>query len=123
MRRGLISWSKAELPESVLDARIARVQAAMAQAGIDILAIYTNPARESGVAWLAGFIPYWNQCVLLLPRTGRPVLVAGMTARVRDWIMRNGHLGDVTNTTRIGAETGRLVAQQKSDATVTIVDI
>jgi hypothetical protein len=123
MRRGLISWSKTELPESVLDARMARVQAAMAQAGIDILAIYTNPARESGVAWLAGFIPYWNQCVLLLPRSGRPVLVAGMTARVRDWIMRNGHLGDVVNTTRIGAETGRLVAQQKSDATVAIADI
>ena len=71
MRRGLISWSKAELPDTVLDARIARVQAAMAQGGIDILAIYTNPARESGVAWLAGFIPYWNQCVLLLPRDGR----------------------------------------------------
>lgn len=123
MRRGLISWSKAELPESVLDARIARVQAAMAQAGIDILAIYTNPARESGVAWLTGFIPYWNQCVLLLPRTGRPVLVAGMTARVRDWIMRNGYLADVTNTTRIGAETGRLVAQTKRDATVAIADI
>ncbi len=123
MRRGLISWSKAELPESVLDARIARVQAAMAHAGIDILAVYTNPARESGVAWLTGFIPYWNQCVMLLPRTGRPMLVAGMTARVRDWIMRNGHLESVANTTRLGTEAGRLVAEKKADAAVAIADI
>ena len=32
MRRGLISHSKAELPERVLDARIARLRAAMAAA-------------------------------------------------------------------------------------------
>jgi hypothetical protein len=123
MRRGLISWSKAELPESVFDARIAKMQAAMAQAGIDILAIYTNPARESGVAWFTGFIPYWNQCVLLLPRTGRPMLVAGMTARVRDWIMRNGHLESVANTTKLGAETGRLIAERKPGAVVAIPDL
>jgi hypothetical protein len=123
MRRGLISWSKAELPESALDARVAKVQAAMAAAGIDILAVYTNPARESGVAWLTGFIPYWNQCVMLLPRVGRPMLVAGMTARVRDWIMRNAHIEAVANTTNLGAETGRLIAEKTSDAVVAIADI
>jgi hypothetical protein len=123
MRRGLISWSKAELPESALDARVAKVQAAMAAAGIDILAVYTNPARESGVAWLTGFIPYWNQCVMLLPRVGRPMLVAGMTARVRDWIMRNAHIEAVANTTKLGAETGRLIAEKTSDAVVAIADI
>jgi Creatinase/Prolidase N-terminal domain len=123
MRRGLISWSKAELPERVLDARIARVQAAMAAAGIDVLAVYTNPARESGVAWFTGFIPYWNQCVMLLPRAGRPMLVAGMTARVRDWIMRNAHIADVANTTKLGAETGRLIAERKPAAVVAIPDL
>jgi Creatinase/Prolidase N-terminal domain len=123
MRRGLISWSKAELPEYVLEARVARVQAAMAAAGIDILAVYTNPARESGVAWFTGFIPYWNQCVMLLPRTGRPLLVAGMTARVRDWIMRNAHIESVANTTKLGAEAGRLIAEKKSDALVAITDL
>ena len=123
MRRGLISWSKAELPEHVFDARIARVQAAMAAAGVDILAVYTNPARESGVAWFTGFIPYWNQCVMLLPRSGRPMLVAGMTARVRDWIMRNAHIESIANTTRLGAEAGRLIAEKKSAALVAIADL
>lgn len=123
MRRGLISWSKAELSESVLDARVARVQAAMAAAGVDVLAVYTNPARELGVAWFTGFIPYWNQCVMLLPRAGRPVLVAGMTARVRDWIMRNAHIESVANTTKLGAEAGRLIAEKKSNAVVAIADL
>ena len=36
MRRGLISRSKAELPDAVLDARIARVRAAMGAAGLDV---------------------------------------------------------------------------------------
>jgi len=123
MRRGLISWSKTELPEQALDARVARVQAAMDLAGVDMLAVYTNPARESGVAWFTGFIPYWNQCVMLLPRTGRPVLVAGMTARVRDWIMRNAHIEDVVNTTKLGADAGRLIAERRSDAVVAIADL
>src|SRR5262245_32718148 len=123
MRRGLISWSKAELPESALDARVARVQAAMGEAGIDVLAVYTNPARESGVAWFTGFIPYWNQCVMLLPRVGRPMLVAGMTARVRDWILRHGHVEAVANTTKLGAETGRLIAEKARDGVVAIADI
>jgi hypothetical protein len=123
MRRGLISWSRAELPETALEARMARVQAAMGAAGIDVLAVYTNPARESGVAWLTGFIPYWNQCVLLLGRTGRPILVAGMTARVRDWIMRNSHLAAVVNTPRLGPEAARLIAEQTPDAVVAIADL
>ncbi|PWT89586.1 MAG: hypothetical protein C5B56_06870 [Proteobacteria bacterium] len=123
MRRGLISWSKAELPESALEARMTRVQAMMAATGIDVLAVYTNPARESGVAWLTGFVPYWNQCVLLLPRTGRPVLVAGMTARVRDWIMRNSHIETVVNTPRLGPEAARLIADQAPNAVVAIADL
>ena len=38
MRRGLISRSKVELPDAVLDARLARVRAAMDAASLDALA-------------------------------------------------------------------------------------
>ena len=47
----------------------------------------------------------------------------GMTARVRDWIMRNAPSGGRHQHDRIGAETGRLVAEKKSDATVAIADL
>ena len=50
MRRGLISRSKAELPDAVLEARIARLRAAMGAAGLDKLIVYTNNTRPAGVS-------------------------------------------------------------------------
>ena len=47
MRRGLISRSKAELPDAVLDARLAHVRAAMSEAGLDALLLYTNNTRAA----------------------------------------------------------------------------
>jgi hypothetical protein len=59
MRRGLISRSPAELPDAVLDARLARVRTAMGEAPLDALLLYTNNTRPAGVSWLTGFVPYW----------------------------------------------------------------
>src|SRR5215472_11772450 len=58
MRRGLISRSSAELPDAVLDARLARLRAAMADAHLDALVLYTNNTRTAAVSWLTGFVPY-----------------------------------------------------------------
>src|SRR5262245_2982910 len=102
MRRGLISWSRAELPEAVLDWRVAAVQAAMAKARLDALVVYTTPARAAGVAWLAGFVPYWNEGLLVVPRAGRPAVVSALSNRVRGWIECNSHVAEVRNAPRIG---------------------
>ena len=123
MRRGLIAWSKTELPPSVLDARVARTQAAMADARIDALAIYTDPARSAGGAWLTGFVPYWNRGVVVLPRDGRPILYTGMSNRVHPWIKRNSHLETVTYSTKIGADVAKLVTEAKSGAVIAVPDI
>jgi len=50
MRRGLIAWSKDELPETVLDARVAALQTAMVAQGLDALVAYTTPARAAACA-------------------------------------------------------------------------
>jgi hypothetical protein len=123
MRRGLISWSKTELPPSVLDARVARAQAAMAEARVDALAIYTDPARSAGASWLTGFLPYWNRGVMVLPRGGRPILLTGMSNRVHGWIKNNANLEAVSYSTRIGADVAKLVSEKKADAVIAIPDI
>ena len=123
MRRGLISWSRAELPEAVLDARVAAVQAAMAKAGFDALIVYTTPARAAGVAWLAGFVPYWNQGLLVIERTGQPLLVSALSNRVNGWMRRNAHVRDVRNAARIGAEVASVVAEGKPKARIGVVDL
>ena len=123
MRRGLISWSKDELPEAVLDARVAALQAAMAEAGLDAVIVYTTPARAAAVAWLAAFVPYWNQGLLVVTRTGQPILVSALSNRVNDWMRRNAHVADVRNAPRIGAEAGMHVATTIAHGAVGVVDL
>jgi Xaa-Pro aminopeptidase len=122
MRRGLIARSQAELPDAALDARLARVRAAMRAEQLDALIVYTNNTRPAGVSWLTGFVPYWSEALLVLPRDGDPVLVVALTFRVKTWIERTSRVADVIHTPRIGLEAGRRIAAAKADAAVGIVD-
>jgi Xaa-Pro aminopeptidase len=122
MRRGLISRSKAELPDAVLDARMARVRAAMDEAGLDALLLYTNNTRAAGVSWLTGFVPYWSEALLVVPRDREPVLVAALSSRVKSWIERTSRLAEVIHGPRIGFEAAGLIAAWKADAAVGIAD-
>src|SRR5215472_13923964 len=95
MRRGLIARSTVELPDTVFTARLERVRAAMQADGLDALLIYTNNTRPAGVSWLAGFVPYWSEAVLVVPLAGEPYLVAALSFRVKTWIERVSRLADV----------------------------
>src|SRR5436309_2732618 len=123
MRRGLISRSPVELPDAVLDARIACTHAALRKAGLDALIVYTNNTRPAGVSWLTGFVPYWSEALLVLVRDRAPVLVAALTYRVKSWIERTSRVGEVIHTQRIGLEAARMIAGGKADAAVGIADL
>ncbi len=82
MRRGLISWSRDEVPPSVLEARVARLQEQMRAAELGVVLIYTSFARPSAVAWLTHFVPYWNEALLVIFPTGAPVLLAAFSKRL-----------------------------------------
>jgi len=123
MRRGLISRSKTELPDAVLDARLARVRAAMDAAGLDALLLYTNNTRAAGVSWLTGFVPYWSEALLVVPRDQEPVLVAALSYRVKSWIERTSRLVEVIHGPRIGFEAASMIAARKADAAVGITDL
>jgi Creatinase/Prolidase N-terminal domain len=122
MRRGLISRSLVELPDAVFDARIDRVRAAMQAAALDALVIYTNNTRPAGVSWLTGFVPYWSEAVLVVPRQGGPYLVAALSFRVKPWIERVSRLADVLHTPRIGLKAAQQIAAARADAAVGVVD-
>jgi hypothetical protein len=122
MRRGLIARSRTELPEGVLEARLDRLRAAMARARLDALIVYTNNTRPAGVSWLTGFVPYWSEALLVVPRQGGPVLVVALTYRVKSWIERTSRVAEVIHTPRIGLEAGRMIAATKRDAAVGVAD-
>ena len=107
MRRGLISRSKAELPDAVLDARLARLRAAMREVHLDALLLYTNNTRAAGVSWLTGFVPYWSEALLVVTHDRLPVLVAALTYRVKSWIERTSR---VPGTALITASRGFVIS-------------
>ncbi|HUZ74457.1 MAG TPA: aminopeptidase P family N-terminal domain-containing protein [Stellaceae bacterium] len=108
MRRGLIAWSRTELPEAALDARVERVRTALAASGLDALAVYTNNTQPAGVSWLCGFVPYWSEAMLVLTRDGAPRLVAALSKRVRFWIEATSRIAEVVSAARIGTAAGQL---------------
>src|SRR5258707_7706616 len=114
MRRGLIARSKTELPDAVFDARLERLRAAMRE--LDALLVYTNNTRPAAVSWLAGFIPYWSEAMLVVPRNGLPVLVVALTFRVKPWIERTSRVAEVIHAPRVGIDAARLIAGRKADA-------
>lgn len=122
MRRGLIARSPVELPDAVLQARLDRVRAAMRAAQCDALVIYTNNTRPAGVSWLTGFVPYWSEALLIVPRDGAPYLVAALSFRVKTWIERVSRIGEVLHDPRIGLLAARQIASMRKNAAVGIVD-
>jgi hypothetical protein len=122
MRRGLIARSLVELPDAVFDARLDRLRAAMQAAELAALVIYTNNTRPAGVSWLTGFVPYWSEAVLVVPREGGPYLVAALSFRVKPWIERVSRLADVLHTPRIGLKAAQQIAAMQANAAVGVVD-
>jgi creatinase/prolidase-like protein len=122
MRRGLISRSPVELPDAALDARLERLRAAMRAAKLDALIVYTNNTRTAGVSWLAGFVPYWSEALLVVPRDGAIYLVAALSFRVKTWIERVSRLGDVLHHPRIGLKAAQQIASAQKSAAVGVAD-
>lgn len=124
MRRGLIEWSKTELPESVFDARIAALRQAMAADGIDALVAYTNFTRPSAVSWLCDFIPYWSECTLIVPKTGPLSMVSAVSPRGKPWVESTTYSANLLFAPKIGPETARAIGEAfPAGATVGVVEL
>jgi Xaa-Pro aminopeptidase len=110
MRRGLIAWSKAELPEAVFAARLERLRAAMSKEALDAVVVYTNNTRTAGVSWLAAFVPYWAEGLLVVPRAGDPLLVMAFSNRVVGWGKSVSCVARFEGTPRVGLGAGKYLA-------------
>jgi len=110
MRRGLMGWDAQELPKAALEARIARLRAAMQRAGFDAALFYTNLVQPSAVTWLTGFTPYWSDGMLMLPSQGAPVFATALSKRVANWIRTTDTLSEIVNTPKPGAAVGQRLA-------------
>jgi len=102
MRRGLISWSKDEVPEQVLIDRVRALQDAMKHHQLAACVAYTSIAQPSAVNWLTHFTPYWSEALLVILPSGPPVLLASLTKRVHTWIHEVSLMGEIIMAPKLG---------------------
>jgi hypothetical protein len=86
MKRGLITWDKAELPPSVFEARLQKARAALAKQDLPALLVYSDVWRSTEGRHLTNYMPYWNRSLIVIPREQPPVLLCGLSPRVYPWI-------------------------------------
>ena len=122
MRRGLMGWNAEELPVAALEARLAKLRAAMAKAGMDAFVIYTNNTRPSAVNYVTGFTPYWSDALMLVGKTGAPVFATALSKRVSEWIRTTDPLSEIVNTPKPGALIGERLAKDASVKRVGVLE-
>jgi hypothetical protein len=86
MKRGLITWDKAELPPAIFETRLARVRKKLAAHDLPALLVYSDVRRSTEGRHLTNFMPYWNRSLIVIPRENGPVLLCGLSPRVYPWI-------------------------------------
>jgi hypothetical protein len=124
MRRGLISWSREEVPAAVLEGRVGRLQEKMGAAGLGAVLVYTSFARPSAVAWLTHFVPYWNEGLLVVPPAGAPVLLGAFSRRMQDWMRSVSHVGEVQAVQELGRAAARLFDERfPAGSTVAVLEL
>lgn len=114
MRRGLMGRNETEVPVSALEARLARLRAAMAKDNLDAFVLYTNNTRPAAVTWATGFTPYWSDALMLIGKTGAPVFATALSKRVSEWIRTTDPLSEIVNTPKPGALIGARLARDKA---------
>ena len=102
MRRGLIGWSKDEVPEAAMALRVTRTQEVMQREKLDAVIAYTSFARPNAVSWYTHFVPYWNDGLVVVFPTGLPMMLAAFSKRVEPWIREVARVGDVIMTPNLG---------------------
>jgi len=123
MRRGLMAWDPEEIPLRVLQERVRRLQAAMADAGHDAMILYTNFIRSAAVSYLTAFSPYWADGMLLVPRDGEPVFATTLSRRVGSWIQTVKPIGDLVTSPAPGTVLGKRLAEISGIRRIAILEL
>ena len=86
MKRGLITWDRAELPMAAFDARLSALDRLCADFDVPALVAYSDVCRSNDVRYVSNFMPYWNRALTVIPRGEKPILLCSLSPRVYPWI-------------------------------------
>ena len=112
LKRGLLTWDRGPLSESLFRERLARVQETIAALGHDAWLVYGDALRYGDVAYISHFVPRTRGALVLVPRVGEPALLVSVgprdipAAKTLTWIE------DVRPFVRLPREVIRLLAER-----------
>ena len=86
MKRGLISWDRAELPAAAFEARLSALYRLCADFDVPALVAYSDVCRSNDVRYISNYMPYWNRALTVVPRGEKPILLCALSPRVYPWI-------------------------------------
>jgi len=86
MKRGLISWDRAELPAAAFDARLGAMYQLCADFDVPALVAYSDVCRSNDVRYISNYMPYWNRALTVVPRGEKPILLCALSPRVYPWV-------------------------------------
>jgi hypothetical protein len=112
MRRGFMHWSQQELPPSVLDARVERLQSAMRARNLGAVLAYASFAQPAPLQWLCNYIPYWSEALLVVWTQGAPTMLVAGTPRTHGWIRSVSHVGELVAAPKPGAQAAELLGSK-----------
>src|SRR5262245_64345890 len=95
MKRGLITWDKAEVPPSVFEARVNGARRVLAERELPALVVYSDLWRSNQARFFSNYMPYFNRALLIIPRDLPPTLLCGLSPRVYGWIRSVTTIEDV----------------------------
>lgn len=86
MKRGLISWDRAQLPPGAFEARLEAIYRLCADFDVPALVAYSDVCRSNDVRYISNYMPYWNRALTVVPRGEKPILLCALSPRVYPWI-------------------------------------
>jgi hypothetical protein len=86
MKRGLITWDKAELPTAAFDERLEAINQLCEQFDVPAMVAYSDVWRSNDVRYISNYMPYWNRALTVVPRGEKPILLCSLSPRVYPWI-------------------------------------
>jgi hypothetical protein len=123
MRRGLMAWSREEVPPAVLERRVACLAEGVRTRSLHCLLAYTDFTRPAAVSALTHFIPYWSNGVLMVTPTGGAKLVATLSRRVNNWVDATSRLDVVSNALDLGAGVAEALPQETGTLRIGVIDL
>jgi hypothetical protein len=95
VKRGLITWDKAEIPTEIFEQRLRGIRRIMAEKDVPAAVVYSELWRSNPARYFSNYMPYFNRALLIIPANQPVTLLCGLSPRVYGWIRSVTTIEDV----------------------------